>query len=273
MLTWYLSKVKYKATVEGTIKTVTEEYLHQGVNYGDAETQHYSTLKTRMKAIDVDGLTKARYDDVVFYSGTSEEWKTDPFFSVVIDTGGEKTKYLVPASDPQQAIKRVLKAHGYGEAKDVKEIKETKLLGVWHPHNELWQGDWWNRMERLLEQKKCSWDINQTEMNFEKSADGDQSTKPDSTPPFKMPEPTEAESISAELAKRKATVPALVIEVHEAEDLQNGVDIAVDTLTPVGQLPKGKSSRKKSLPAPTPDDQETEPDDDDKHLEEYLANA
>jgi hypothetical protein len=164
MSTWYQSKVKYGQMVEGKVKVVSENYLHDGVNFGEVETQCYEGLKTRIKDMNVDAIAKSTYGEVVFYKGTSDQsYVADPFYKVVIDTDG-KYSYLIPAADAEQAIYRAIKAHGYGERTNISEVKRTDVLAVWHPHNELWQGDWWNRMELLLELKKCSWDLNQTEV-------------------------------------------------------------------------------------------------------------
>ncbi len=177
MSTWYQSKVKYGQMVDGKVKVVTEAYLHDAVNFGEVETQCYEQLRTRIKDMNVDAIAKSTLGEVVFYAGTSpESWTADPFYKVGIDTG-EKYSYLVPAKDAEEAIARAIKAHGYGEKKQITEVKRTEILAIWHPHNELWQGDWWNRMELLLDAKKCSWDLNQTEaFNADGSAKGSEAS-------------------------------------------------------------------------------------------------
>lgn len=219
MLIWYLSRAKYGALVDGKDKLVTEQYLHRGVIYGDAETQCFETLRTRLKTMDVDNMNKPGYDEVVFYSGTADENALlgDPFFQVNIKAGGEKRNYLIPARDANQAITRGLKAYGWGEAKNVVSVKQTDILGVWDPHNELWQGDWWNRMERLAECRRVSRDLNQTE-----AFNPDGSAK------------TDTEPTSTGLAIRNN------VEDVEAEDMGNEYDSGnTETLRPVLELPPG----------------------------------
>ncbi|AKD55053.1 DUF4494 family protein [Spirosoma radiotolerans] len=164
MLTWYQSKVKYEIEANEKRKMISELYLYEAVNFGDVELQCYEHLKSRIKDPDVDAINKAPFSAVVFYSGTTDEWLTDPFYRIGIKWGDDKDLYLIPARDPEQAIERALKYHGSAEKIHVNEIKKTEILAVWHPHNELWQGDWHNRMERLKLAHKHSPDYNQTEM-------------------------------------------------------------------------------------------------------------
>jgi hypothetical protein len=183
MLTWYQSKVKYDALNGDKTKTVSELYLHEAVNFGEVEKQCYEHLKTRIKDPDVDAIAKAPFDEVVFFAGTRlDEFDADPFYRVGIDSG-EKALYLVPAKDAEQAIERALSAHGYGDAHNVVEVKRTEILAIWHPNSELWQGDWHNRMERLLERKRHSWDLNQTELDFN-GKDNDQDDDNDDQPNY-----------------------------------------------------------------------------------------
>jgi hypothetical protein len=164
MLTWYQSKVKYDQLNGDKNKTVSEPYLHEAVNFGEVEKQCYEHLKKRIKDPNVDAIAKASFDEVIFYAGTTpDSFTADPFYRIVIESGDKRT-YLIPAKDAEQAIERALKAHGYGDAHNVFEVKRTEILAVWHPKNELWMGDWHNRMDLLLEQKKHSWDINQSSL-------------------------------------------------------------------------------------------------------------
>ncbi|WP_020603303.1 DUF4494 family protein [Spirosoma spitsbergense] len=164
MLTWYQPKVKYEALDGDTRKTLTELYLFEAVTFGDVETQCYEQLKTRIKDPDVDAIAKAPFGSVIFFSGTTQEWFTDPFYRIGIKWGDDKDLYLVPAKDAEQAIERALSFHGSAEASHIVEVKKTEILAVWHPKNELWQGDWHNRMERLKEAKKHSWDLSQSDL-------------------------------------------------------------------------------------------------------------
>lgn len=162
---WYQSKVKYETVVEGRTKTITESYLHEAVNFGEVEKHCYENLKTRIKHPNVDAIAKANVGEVVFYAGTSDSsYVADAFYRVAITWSDDKSAFLVPAKDAEQAIERALKAHGVAQVGDVKEVSRTDILAVWHPHNELWRGDWWNRMELLAELGKKSWDIDQTEI-------------------------------------------------------------------------------------------------------------
>ncbi|MBO0947554.1 DUF4494 family protein [Fibrella forsythiae] len=233
MSKWYQPKIKYTALIEGKSKVVSEPYLFEGVNYGEVEKNCYEALRTRIKGPDVDTIAKSSLGEPVFYAGTREDsFEADPFWRVGIETG-EKYVYLVPAKDAEEAISRALKFHGYGERKSVFDIKRTDILGVWHPKNELWQGDWWNRMELLLEQKKCSWDINQTSLfNADGAVDPETGEVFNKPADFVAPQETEEQRIARELDERKTNVPAVrnvgVGSVEtlavEAEDMENGVE-------------------------------------------------
>ncbi|MBD2753817.1 DUF4494 family protein [Spirosoma validum] len=165
MLTWYQSKVKYDQTVEGKIKTVSELFLHEAVNFGEVEKHCYEQLKRRIKDPDVDAIAKATYDYVVFFSGTDDHATIpDPFYRIDLNWLDEKTSYLIPAKDAEQAIERALAQHGSADASHVTNVKKTDIQSVWHPNNELWQGDWYNRQDMLKELGRHSWDINQSEL-------------------------------------------------------------------------------------------------------------
>src|SRR5438128_355741 len=99
MLTWYQSKVKYEIEANEKRKMISELYLHEAVNFGEVEKQCYERLKGRIKDPDVDAIGKAPFNEVVFYSGTTDSGYTaDPFYKVGVDSG-EKYVYLIPACD------------------------------------------------------------------------------------------------------------------------------------------------------------------------------
>lgn len=167
MLTWYQSKVKYEQSVDGKIKTVPELFLHEAVNFGEVEQHCYEHLTKRIKSPDVDAIAKAPFDAVIFYKGTDDiSIIGHPFYRIDINWLDAKSVYLIPAKDAEQAIERALDYHGNADASHVTGIKKTDIQGVWHPHNELWQGDWHNRMDLLLALGRHSYDINQTELEF-----------------------------------------------------------------------------------------------------------
>lgn len=230
MSAWYQSKVKYGLLVGDKVKDVAEIYLHEACDFGEVETQCKTHLQTRIKRPKVNAIAESTHGEVIFYRGTHDDRVfADPFFHVGMDTG-EKYTYLIPAKDAKEAMARAIKAHGYGDETSIFELKRTLILAVWHPHNELWQGDWWNRMDILLEAKKHSWDIKpdtQQEDLFNDDGTAKQPAAP--APDFKFPELDEATRIAAELAQRKMTTPALRNKASqeepvavEAEDLENG---------------------------------------------------
>ncbi|UFH52526.1 DUF4494 family protein [Spirosoma sp. KNUC1025] len=165
MLTWYQSKVKYDQLIEGKTKTVSELYMHEAVNFGEVEKHCYEHLKKRIKDPDVDAIAKAPYDEVIFFKGTeADSIIASPFYRIDLNWLDDKSCYLIPAKDADEAIDRALKYHGSADASHVTGVKKTDIQGVWHPNNEQWQGDWHNRMDLLLTLGRHSWDINQSEL-------------------------------------------------------------------------------------------------------------
>ncbi|RYC70834.1 DUF4494 family protein [Spirosoma sordidisoli] len=266
MSTWYQTTIKYGTYVEGKHKIVSEQYLFRCISLTDLEATVIETLQGRIKEPDVDSFSKPRPSDVYkMTDGPISEIEGDFYVvKVLCDFGDEsKTvdKHIVNADSPTQAEKRVRKRlkdvlYDY----EITHCDKTKILGVYDKDNIVWVEDFRKRMEDL----EAAGHTGTGKRKKNKKADPNQ-TALDLDPKPEQPQ-SDPNAITAMVIRNN-------IEEVEAEDLQNGVDPSADTLTPVGQLPKGKRSRTKSLPAPPPDDQETEPDDDDKHLEEYLANA
>jgi len=167
MLTWYQSKVKYETITDFKNKTVSELNLHEAVNFGEVEAHCYEQLKQRIKGPDVDAISKAPYDAVIFYKGTDDHSLVPaPFYRVDINWLDEKACYLIPAKDAEQAIERALDYHKNADASHITGVKKTEIQGVWHPNNELWQGDWHNRQELYLQLGRHGVDIKQTELDF-----------------------------------------------------------------------------------------------------------
>jgi Domain of unknown function (DUF4494) len=165
---WYQSKVKFDTITDGKTKTVSELFLHDAVCFGEVEQHCYEHLKKRIKDPNVDAIAKSPFDAVIFHKGTDDvSLLPHPFYRVDINWLDDKSAYLVPAINTKEATDRALAYHGTADISHVTGTKKTEIQAVWHPHNELWQGDWHNRQDLLLGLGRKSWDLNEEEL-FEK---------------------------------------------------------------------------------------------------------
>ncbi|QHV96323.1 DUF4494 family protein [Spirosoma endbachense] len=182
MAIWYKSKIKYSALVDGEAKPQNETYLHEAINYGEVETQCPDILKTRIKTFDedtVDTIGKIKFAEVIFHPMQEE----DAFWQVKVTVFDEKKRAwtcLVAALDYIEAGQRVCDyLKGSLLPYEIADVKKSDILAVWHPKNELWQGDWWNRMERMYDEGKKEVGHNQLDIDFNKNADEDEDENDD----------------------------------------------------------------------------------------------
>ncbi|GAB3881420.1 DUF4494 family protein [Spirosoma agri] len=173
---YYKSKIKYSALVDGEAKALTEIYLHEAINYGEVETQCPEILKTRIKTFDEDTIAnigKIKFAEVIFHPMAED----DAFWQVKVTVFDEKKRSwacLVPALDYIAAGQRVSDyLKGSLLPYEIADVKKSDILAVWHPKNELWQGDWYNRMERLYDEGKREVGHNQLDIDFDSKADED----------------------------------------------------------------------------------------------------
>ncbi|MCX6218316.1 DUF4494 family protein [Spirosoma sp.] len=152
---WFLSKIKYGIQDSlGKWKAISEQFLHDAISYGDVEAQLTEFLKDRVKDYEHD-ISKVRYYSVyephvkgAFYKVQYEEKTTTK-------AGVEKItvkSHLVIALDVPDAERRA-KEYMKNWVTDTKIIgaDKTKILGVWHPHNQQWKDDFTERMIALAE--------------------------------------------------------------------------------------------------------------------------
>jgi len=155
---WHKSTVKYR---DRKRKTVTEHFLHHAVSFCDVEAQLVECLRGRVSEYDCSAVARIRFAEVVYNNSRL------PFYATKIrfQEGDDKTRtetYLIPAESPSDAEERI-KHHLGRDLRDftVEDTDMTKILGVWHPHAEIWKGDFLNRMEERKEEGKHTADINQ----------------------------------------------------------------------------------------------------------------
>lgn len=164
---YHLLTIEYHKYADGKAKSVREQFLCEAVSLSDLETQIHTLFVTRLRNPWWHTVTQQRtLTDVIFHPGTTRnEFTADPFYQVKAVFFGEKQEYYVPAADPDEAIRRVLDYVSSLERKNLSLIKVTDVLGVWHPTNILWQGDFHNRGDLLYENGQCNYDRNQMEID------------------------------------------------------------------------------------------------------------
>ncbi len=265
---WRKSKIKYDALVNGEPKTQTECYLHDSVSLGEVEQQCAEHLRVRIKNPDVDAAAKVKYAQVIFFPMQDE----DAFYEVktleYIEGKKYTSTYLLPALTTIEAEQR-LKDHYKNMVIpwEIVAVKKSDIMAVWHPHNEIWKGDWHNRMERYADEGKQEAGYNQMDMF---NSDGTAAQSDDEQP--------KSENTTTTLVKA-TPLDVLIqngVQAVEAEDLDNGTpdDAPTETLSPVLALPEGKQEPEADQPsepsfpddlpenpAPKPDTN-IEPDDD-----------
>ncbi len=152
---WLKSKIQYPSRSE----TLTESYLHDALTYGEVESTCPELFISRIPHLTptdhIDEIAKVKFIyDVLFFPLQDE----DSFWKVkvrVLDVKKYTIVYLVAAVSDREASSRVS-----DQLKDwltpwkIIAVDETDILAVYRPNNELWSGDWYNRMERLADEGK-----------------------------------------------------------------------------------------------------------------------
>ena len=163
---WFLSKVNYKIQDwKGNWKSLSEQFIQDGITYGEVEEQLHKLLEGR--------VTDYEYDiNKIKFGAVYESFNAGNFYKVSIEEktidakGKDKvttlTHYVV-AEDVSQAEARATQyMKSWITSTTIVGAVKTKVLGVWHPHNSLWQDDFKQRMAKLAEEGHESNDVNQT---------------------------------------------------------------------------------------------------------------
>lgn len=154
---WRKSKVIYNQFVNRELKSTTEAYLHFSISLGDVEAQCAEKLKKRIRSgIEmVDGAAKVKLTHVIFHPMQQEDHFYEMKIAEWVDDKKSTYTYLVPALSPKQAIERITAFVGDSvRVWRVTAQKESDILAVWKASDELWTGDWYNRMDRYDDEGK-----------------------------------------------------------------------------------------------------------------------
>lgn len=180
---WRKSKVKYDALVNGEAKTQSEFYLHDAVSFGEVEAHCAEHLRSRIKNPDVDAVSKVRFADVLFFTMQEE----DAFYEIktVEFSDGKKYtyNYLLAALDTIEAEARLKERFKHTIIPwEVVAVKKPDIMAVWHPIINIWQGDWYNRMDRYYDEGKYEVGHNQMDLDFDTPADRADTDQPQPDP-------------------------------------------------------------------------------------------
>ncbi|GAB3889757.1 hypothetical protein GCM10028803_00130 [Larkinella knui] len=155
---WHISTIEYGITDEkGNYKAVSEKFLQYGVTYGDVEAQLVDMLRGRVGTWETPAITRfKKRPEVIFNSSQNPIYKVKAEY----DSGDDKKQSVVlfvPAESIADAEAQV--RYYYRTALTdytPVEATRTKLKGIYDPKNEIWVGDFRNRMEALKDAGKTT---------------------------------------------------------------------------------------------------------------------
>lgn len=135
---WFECKVRYEKTQEdGMPKKVTETYVVDGINFGDAFNRMCeNTIKQLCKEeFEIVGMNMARYKDIVTVNSISEKFFRVKINVITIDEKTDKQKktpmfVLVQAADIAATRKVIDDDYMGGTMLDyeISSVSETKIL-------------------------------------------------------------------------------------------------------------------------------------------------
>lgn len=158
-----LSKISYRVQDQNTgkWKTITEQFLHDAVTYGDVEAQLAKLLEGRVTDYDY-SLSKVTYAYIYDTFLPGDFYVVTILTQEGIDEKKTSEKHLVVAESITDAEERAAKfTRNWVQSVSIEGAVHSKILGYWHPNNEQWQDDFKQRMARLAEEGNKSADANQ----------------------------------------------------------------------------------------------------------------
>lgn len=155
-MNWYLTKIHYPKIHRGKYKYIPEVYLLHCFSHTDVEATLTELLKNRFTTYSDPDISKPKPKEV--FKINHEMPINEPegnFYLVIVecDLGKKKVleKYYLNATSTVEADTKVrewLKSVTYDF--EIKETKETKIVGIYDKNNSLWVTDWEKRMDDLI---------------------------------------------------------------------------------------------------------------------------
>lgn len=136
---WFETKIKYDKTAEdGSIKSVSEQYVVDALSFTEAEKTILEEMKTYISGdFTVTDIKKASYKEIFFSDMEKDDkWYKAKLQFVTIDEKTEKEKrstvyYLVQAGSLQGAVKNVDEVMGSTMIDYVfSSLAETQIMDV-----------------------------------------------------------------------------------------------------------------------------------------------
>ncbi len=197
-------------------KDITEDHIVNADRGKDAEALLMEKLKPRVNRFIALSTTIAGYTDIPFYKGSDFLiGKADRFHEVTVDLTDHKAIYLIPAHSHAEAVERALDISGMTD-EEIVGYKRSSIISVYDPLNELWIGDFHNRMQ-LRKQANFYTPVVERgpgkQMDLEEVIEAAKKEAPDNV------DPETGEEFSREVVRFTGNVTTV-----EGEDMQNGQD-------------------------------------------------
>lgn len=134
--TWFTVKVKFsKETEEGLLKTVSEQYLVDGVSFTEVESIIYDEVGQRVRGdFQVTHIAKSNIVDVFWYGDGDIWFKCKIQYIIADDMGKEKkvTQYMLAnAESVPQAHERIRESlKNMLVSFQVPDVVETKIVDI-----------------------------------------------------------------------------------------------------------------------------------------------
>lgn len=136
MASWFQCNIKYQKEQEnGSLKTITEQYLIDAVSYTDAEVRIYQELSSIMKEFRITNIGPAKLTDVFHYDDAEVWYKCKVVYVSLDEKSGKEKKInnfmVVSAANLKQAYERIEESLKTMLAPfDIDQITKTGILEV-----------------------------------------------------------------------------------------------------------------------------------------------
>ncbi len=141
--TWFETKIRYDKMMDnGLLKTITEQYVVEGLSFTEAEAQIIEEMATYITGdYRVTNIAQAAYKEVFFSSLEADDrWYKAKLQFITIDEDNQKEKrqniyYLINAGDLPTAVKYIEEIMGKTMIDyTISSIAETAIIEVYMHH-------------------------------------------------------------------------------------------------------------------------------------------
>lgn len=146
MPTWFSCKIAYFGTdAEGAPRKLTENYIIDGVSYGEAEIRLAESLPSTLRNFEIKTINKTNLSEIIPYDENGEWFKIKITIWIPDEEGGKEKKtsqyFLVRSANIQEAYSNVYdtlnsSVHHF----KISKIEETTIKDVIHYGNSEQEG-------------------------------------------------------------------------------------------------------------------------------------